>query len=240
MEYRYNAIVLKKREVGETDRLYILYTQEGGKIRVMAKGVRKAEAKLAGQLETLMQGLVIVVKGKGMGKIAGAVAENIFPSIRTDLETLQEVLNAVSFFERLVDLEEPDAELFSLLFRYLALVDGFAEKGDAPRVEITTLAFLFQFLSQLGYRIETGSCAVSGEKLRPGERHFFSPSAGGILSGEHVHAAPQAFPISENAIKLIRVFLGNRLEAIERVSADKKERAEVRQAATRFLQWVSQ
>ncbi|MEK7494901.1 MAG: DNA repair protein RecO [Patescibacteria group bacterium] len=238
MEYRYNAIVLKKREIGETDRLYILYTEEQGKIRVVAKGVRKPEAKLAGQLETLMQGLVIVVKGKGMGKIAGAVAENIFPALRGDLETLQPVLGSIALFERLVDLEEPDPELFSLLARYLLLVEDFAKRNMKEKVEITTLAFLFQFLSHLGYRIETGTCAVSGERLRPGEQHFFSPSAGGILSGEHIHSAPQAFPISENAIKLIRVFLGNRLENIGRLSASARECAEVRQVATRFLQWI--
>src|SRR3989344_412843 len=134
MEYRYNAIILKKREVGETDRIYTLYTEEGGKIRALAKGVRKSEAKLAGQLETLMQGLVIIIRGRGMGKIAGAVSENVFPSIRSDLEILKETLNTVDTFERLVDLEEPDKELFSLLFRYLVLTDTFAKENLPDRV----------------------------------------------------------------------------------------------------------
>ncbi len=58
MEYRYTAIVLGKKEVGETDRLYTFYTREQGKVRVVAKGVRKPEAKLAGQLENLSSVLV--------------------------------------------------------------------------------------------------------------------------------------------------------------------------------------
>ena len=59
-ENRFTAIVLKKKEIGETDRLYTFYTDTIGKVQFVAKGVRNSEAKLAGQLETLMLGLVIV------------------------------------------------------------------------------------------------------------------------------------------------------------------------------------
>ena len=65
MEYRYTAIVLKKREIGETDRLYTFMTREGGKVRAKAVGVRKSEAKLASSLETLMLSDIAIVRGKG-------------------------------------------------------------------------------------------------------------------------------------------------------------------------------
>ncbi len=238
MELRYTAIVLRKKEVGETDRLYTLYTEEQGKVQLVAKGVRKSEAKLAGQLETLMQGLVIVVKGRGTGKIAGAVAEKNFLNLREDIDTLKQVLETAHIFERLVEWDEPDAELFALLAAYLALADDLAKDNMADKVALLTGGFLFQFFAHLGYRIETGACAVSGEKLKSGEQHFFSPSQGGILAGAHSHDMHHAFPVSESAIKLIRIFLGNRLDTLTHIQVAPRELREIQQVATRFFQWI--
>ncbi len=238
MELRYNAIVLKKKEIGETDRLYTLYTFEQGKVQLVGKGVRKPEAKLAGQLETLTQGSIIAVKGRGIGKIAGAVAEDIFPALRGDFDILHRVLGNMSVFERLVGWDEPDPELHQLLSGYLLLADRLALDGKKEKVFLLSEGFLFQFFSHLGYRIETGICAVSGERLRTGERHFFSPSQGGMLSGEHHHNGEHSFPVSENAIKLIRLFLNNRLEALPRVSAEERDLREISQIARHFFRWI--
>ena len=49
--YQTEAIVLKREDIFEADRLYHLYTEEFGKVRVIAGGVRKIKAKLAGHLE---------------------------------------------------------------------------------------------------------------------------------------------------------------------------------------------
>jgi len=238
MEIRYNAIILKKKEVGETARLYTLYTLEQGKVQLVAKGVRKSEAKLAGQLETLMQGLVIAVKGNGMGKIAGAVAEKNFVYLRNDVDILKRVLETVNVFERLVGWDEADAELFNLLAIYLALSDDLAKEKQGEKALLLAEGFLFQLFARLGYAIETGACVVSGEKLRSGERHFFSPSAGGVLAGEHIHNAQNAFPVSESAIKLMRIFLSNKLESLVRVRINEKDFREVRQVGALFFEWI--
>lgn len=238
MELRYNVIVLKKKEVGETDRLYTIYTDTAGKLSLVAKGVRKPEAKLAGQLETLMEGLVIVVKGRGAGKIAGAVAEKSFLHLRQDLDILKRVLGAVSIFERLVGWEEQDKELFQLLENYLELANAFAKEEKTEKVLLLTEGFLFQLYAHLGYEIETGICVVSGEKLSRGERHFFSPSAGGMLRGVHAHRTHGALPVSENVIKLLRLFLTNRLANIGKVQVDDRELKELQQISKRFYQWI--
>jgi DNA repair protein RecO (recombination protein O) len=238
MELRYNAIVLRKKEVGETDRLYTLYTESAGKLQLVAKGVRKPEAKLAGQLETLMQGLVIVVKGRGAGKIAGAVAEKSFLHLRNDLDVLKRVLEAVSIFERLVGWEEKDEVLFGLLGKYLDVTNALAKEHKKEKVLLITEGFLFQLFAHLGYEIETETCVVSGKKLAQGEKHFFSPSAGGMLRYEHAWHAHGALPISESVIKLIRLFLSNKLEVLSKVTVAEADLREARQVATRFFQWI--
>lgn len=238
-ENRFTAIVLKKKEIGETDRLYTFYTDTIGKVQFVAKGVRKSEAKLAGQLETLMLGLVIVAKGRGSGKITGAVAEKNFICIREDLDILKRVLEAVHVFERLVGWEEKDEKLFVLLGEYLTVADDLARENKKEKVFLVTEGFLFQLFSHLGYEIATGACVVSGKRLAAGERHFFSPSAGGIVRSEHAQEIAGALPISESVIKLIRLFLSNPLGSLSKVTVAEKDLREARQVAKIFFQWIA-
>lgn len=238
MEIRYNAIILRKKEVGETDRLYTLYTETAGKVSVMAKGVRKSEAKLAGQLETLMQGLVIVVKGRGAGRIAGAVAENSFLAIRTDGDILQGVLASVNMFDRLVEWDEPDEILFHLLFTYLISVDECMKQEKKEKIILLTTSFLFQVFAHLGYALEMNKCVISGKKLHIGEKHFFSPSAGGVITAISSAPSGDVFPVSENVIKLLRIFLTQKLEMITKVRANDKDVQESFFIAKRFFQWI--
>ncbi len=237
-ENRFSAVVLRKKEVGETDRLYTFFTNTFGKVQLVAKGVRKPEAKLAGQLETLMQGYFIVVKGRGAGKIAGAVAEKSYVSLRQDLVILKRVLEAVSIFERLVGWEEKDEALFVLLTKYLDVIDELAQDHKSEKVLLVTEGFLFQLLAHLGYEIETSICVISGEKLTSGERHFFSPSAGGMLKDSHAHLTHGALPIGESVIKLIRLFLNHKLESLPKITVPEKDLREARQVANRFFQWI--
>ena len=234
MELRLTAIVLRKREIGETDRLYTFYTREMGKVQAKAIGVRKSAAKLASALETLSLSDVTVVRGKGTGRVAGATVEEYFPGIREDFSTLSLALGTIAAFEGIVGLEQPDPTLFSLLYEYLKLLDHVA--GDTERSALLTEAFFVKFLDELGYRIEAESCAISGEALNHGGRCFFSPMAGGIVREEH--AGQGAVSVGENAVKLIRLFLGNHLGSVLKLRAGTVDVAEVGRIRRLFLGYV--
>lgn len=238
MELRCTAIVLKKKEIGETDRLYTLYTREFGKLRVVARGIRKSEARLASQLENGTLADVAIARTRGTGKITGAVAEETFPFLRNDLDILQRILAAMYVFERLVDVEEPDTEVFDLLKTYLVLSDTLAHEGKGEKIILLSEGFLLKLFAHLGYTIETGTCVMSGEKLKAGDRHFFSPDHGGVLAGEHNAFARGSFPVSENTIKLIRVLLYHSLEHCLRVRVDIKDVRGVGSVTTSFARWI--
>jgi len=234
MELRLTAIVLRKREIGETDRLYTFYTREMGKVQAKAIGVRKSQAKLASALETLMLSDVTIVRGRGTGRVAGAVAEEYFSGIRSDFATLSIALGTVAEFDSIVGLEQPDPALFSLLFEYLSLLNHIA--GDEPGAAILTEAFFVKLLDILGYRIEADVCAVSGSALGKGGRCFFSPAAGGIVVEEY--AGQGAVAIGENAVKLVRLFLGNRLGSILKLRVGAADVAEVGRIRKLFLRYI--
>ncbi len=234
MELRLTAIVLRKREIGETDRLYTFYTREMGKVQAKAIGVRKSAAKLASALETLTLSDVTVVRGRGTGRVAGATVEEYFPAIRSDFETLSLALGTVAEFDSIVRLEQADPALFSLLHEYLLLLDHVA--GDKERTTILTEAFFVKLLDELGYRIEADACAVSGGPLHKGNRCYFNPEVGGIVMEEHAGSGSVA--VGENAVKLIRLFLGSRLSSVLKLRAGESDVAEVGRIRKLFFGYV--
>lgn len=238
MDYRYSAIILKKREVGETDRLYTFYTREAGKVQALAKGVRKSEAKLASALETFSEVDLMVVRTRGIGKVAGAVMEESFAALRQDYIHLSNILEVIHVLDGLVDLEEPDEILYQKLQQYLRLGDEWIRAGRSDRVALLSEAFLFQLFAHLGYQLELGTCTLSGTKLAPGKRHILSPSTGGVVSHEHAHGVRDGLAVSENIIKLLRLFATQPLEKFEKLAVSSQDLGELIRFRKLFFQWI--
>jgi DNA repair protein RecO (recombination protein O) len=238
MEYRYNAIVLKKREVGETDRLYIFYTQEAGKLRAVAKGVRKAQAKLAASLETGMAVTITVMRTRGTGKITGAVAERESNVFRDDYEVYAKFLFVLDRLERLVEFDEKDERLYALLAEYLSVGEALLRSGKREQFFFLSECFLIQIYAELGYEIDTSACQVTGEKLVSGRPCFFSPAQGGIIQSDEAQARHNAFLVSEEVIKIIRATLANPLPTLLKLSVDTAHREELKRIGEQFYAWI--
>ncbi len=237
MEYRYTAIVLKKKEVGETDRLYTFYTKEQGKVRAVAKGIRKSGAKLASQLENGTLADVAVARTRGTGKITGALAEEYYPKLRDQLEILHVVLIVLDRFERLVHFDEPDERLYFLLADFLQYAEKSAQDKNRETARLLGAAFLFQSIAHLGYSMEVHVSAVSGKKFLGHERFFFSPAQGGVVLPDECGDIP-ALLIQQNTIKLLRVFQRHSFSALLKIRATTNDVRELERIVKHLFEWV--
>ncbi|MFZ1626570.1 MAG: DNA repair protein RecO [Candidatus Moraniibacteriota bacterium] len=239
MEYRFTGIMLRKREVGETDRFYTFFSREQGKVTAIAKGVRKAEAKLASSLETATLAEIMVARTRGMGKITGAVLEQSYPVLHQSYETIR---GATRFFvdvDRLVEVEEKDEALFVLLKTYLETAEHIALQSEAHhQVRLVTEAAYYQFFALLGYQLTLNECGISHERLREGGRFFVSFNVGGIVSETHVREVRDAQPISENAIKVLRLIVTQPLQHMPKVLLDAKTLEEIAQLRSSYRRWI--
>jgi DNA repair protein RecO (recombination protein O) len=238
MEYKYTGIILGKYDVGETDRIYVIYTLEQGKIRVLAKGVRKMQAKLAGSLENFNLADILVARNKGMGKIKSVIVENNFSNIKNNLEFLEKVFQVVGIFSRLTEDEQKDEQIFSLLLRYLKFINEKSNERDQFLLKMTSQGFLYQFLSLSGYKIEASNCASCRNKITSGE-NFFSASQGGVLCSNCGQGVIEKIRISDSAIKAMRIFSVSKLESLIKLKMKKEEIAEVEKIVNLFYQWIS-
>lgn len=238
MEYRYNAIVLKKREVGETDRLYTFYTEEAGKLRAVAKGVRKAEAKLAASLENGMAVTLSVMRTRGTGKITGAVAETESNIFRQDYDVYARFLSVLDRIEKLVEFDEKDERLYRLLREYLSVGEDILGTDRKDQFFFLSECFLLKAYAELGYEIDTSTCQVTGEKLRSGQPCFFSPAQGGIIQADAPEARHNTFRVSEEAVKIIRAILANPLPSLLKLAVDRAHTDELARIGEQFYAWM--
>ncbi len=236
MEYKYHGIVLGKRDIGEVDRIYTVYTREKGKIRVLGKGVRKPNAKLAGSLETITQGEFFVAKNRGLGKITGAIVTDNFGHIKQELMLLTNVFYVFRIIAQIISEEEEDGEAFSLLENYLAMLDNLGEKTELA--EILTVGLLFKLMDRLGYCLEVNRC-VHCEKKLVLEKNYLSISRGGMLCAGCCERETRKIAISNELIKLIRIFLKNKLENLVKVRIDSRDLQQLKIIIKEVVSWFS-
>lgn len=230
---------MNKRDIAETDRIYVIYTLENGKVKAIAKGVRKPHAKLASSLETLTLSDITIVKNRGMGKIAGSISENVYPDLKRNSETLLEAFRAVALFEKLVDFENRDEDIFKLLCGYLDGVnDASKDQGDLEKSRLLYLGFCVKLLDCLGYRIEASKCVVGGCRLE-GERHFFSPSHGGVVCSNCATEEMRMLAITKNTVKIMRIFFQNGMNSLGKLKVEKKELDVLERVLKNFLAWIN-
>jgi DNA repair protein RecO (recombination protein O) len=237
VNFKYNGIVLNKFDIGETDRLYSIYTLEAGKIRMRAIGVKKPNAKLAGNLETLTQVELFVARGRGRGNITGAIVLNSFLGIKTDVEVLQKVFYAIGIFNRLITEEEKDESIFLLLQNYLEAMDISGGLEKKINIDIVTLGFLVKLLEETGYKIEADKCVNCGERLN-NQKNFFSPERGGIVCENCGTSMIRKTKITPDAVKMLRVFSTNRIGNFVKLRAEKETVNNLKAVINEEINWI--
>lgn len=238
MDYKYTGIILGKKDFGETDRIYTIYTLENGKIRVLAKSVRKANAKLAGFLENFNLAEIFIAKSQGMGKITGSLVINSFPKMRENLEAVGSVFKSVELLNKLIKDENKDQNIFKLLKDYLEIADNLADSRDGLKLETISLGFVFKLLEELGYKIEVVNCMKCGKKIKEGN-NFFDPEQGGTICEKCSLKIKKGVRISNNAIKILRIIFRNNIKLLSKLKADKKDIDNLKIVRQEFLNWIA-
>ena len=113
--YTTQGLVLKKTSVGEADAIFTIYTKDYGKIRAMAQGVKKEEAKLKGHLEPLNLVRLGFVLGKNGERLTGASSLNHWLDTKSNWNKTSAAYRLADWVDRSCLVGEKDEELWNLL-----------------------------------------------------------------------------------------------------------------------------
>lgn len=239
MDLKYTSIILSKRDVAETDRIYNFYTLEEGRVRAMGRGVRKPNAKLAGSLEPLTLAEIHVSKRNGLGNITGAIGIDNFSGLKNNFAAVSQAFRALNHFEKLVNQQERDERIFELLKSYLEALEALDREAKAEyKFGLVTSGFLFKLMENLGYMIQAEKCARCGGAISAGDQNFFSGKRGGLLCPECARTESRKVRCSDSTIKLLRIFLWNPIGNIAKVEVAEKDLRELELIWRELAEWI--
>ena len=200
--YQTEAIVIKKTKLGEADRILTLYTPHLGKIQAVAKGVRRPRSKLAGHLELLTHSLVSLARGRNLDTIIGSQTINSFLPLKSELLLTSYALYVTELVNQFTADQVENYPLFQLL---LETMHRLCQGGDNERL---LRYFELHLLNEVGYRPELQRCVSCHSLLEP-STNSFCPSAGGMLCHNCSPSQPLTYPVSVNALKVLRLLQSN-------------------------------
>lgn len=155
--YTVQGIILKRKNVGEADRLLTVFTREQGKIQIKAKGVRKIASKRASHIEPLNKTSLTIYKGVGTAVLTEASALDHFTDIKTNLEKVGFAYHICELVDGLCPENQENEAIFALVEDMLTKLSYIED--IAPVIH----EFELELLRLLGYYSE-GTYDLRGAK----------------------------------------------------------------------------
>ncbi|MHB9037392.1 MAG: DNA repair protein RecO [Armatimonadota bacterium] len=172
--YTASAIVLRRIDLGEKDRILTIYAREQGKLSAVAKGARRPGSKLGGVSEPFTYARMFLSSGRDLDVLTQAEIRESFPNVKQSMAGIAYAVYLMELVNSFVDQRQPNPELFDTLLSAMYVL----ESGAKP--EITVRYFELQLLTLLGYEPHFEACLRCGKKIKR-EKVAFSPALGGIV-----------------------------------------------------------
>ncbi len=197
--------MLRTYKLGEADRIIILFTRGHGKVRAVAKGVRRTRSKFGSRLEPGCVVSLQLYEGRNLDVITQAETEQLHPNLRTDIDRFARATVLLEIVDQVGQEGEPNPALFKLLAGALGELDRVGNPLVVP-------AFAAKVLALEGVAPMLNACVNCGatERLVTIEIH-----EGGVLC----HQCRRGEPMSEDARQaLMLVFAGRVRQVLETTS----------------------
>lgn len=225
--YRDEAIVLRTHKLGEADRIITLLTRQHGRVRAVAKGVRRTTSRWGSRLEPFTHVDLQLAEGRSLDVITQA--ETITPfhgRLGLDYDRYTAGTVMLETAERLVVEDKEPA-----LQQFLLLVGGLrAMAAGEHRAGQVLDSYLLRSLSVAGYAPSFDHCVRCGEL---GPHRFFSPSSGGVLCS-HCRVPGSATPAPETLLLMSALLTGD-WPAV--AATEPRHRKEASGLVSAYLHW---
>lgn len=211
------AIVLARTDYGEADRIITLLTPRSGKVRLIAKGVRRIKSKLAGGIELFSVADITYIRGRGeVGTLISARLKRHYGTIVQDIDRTMLGYELIRQLHRATE-DEPEPDYFELLEQ----VFGSLNDAMIP-LDLIDLWFKAQLLRLAGHTPNL-QAEPNGNKLDAAKNYEFSFDDSAFMH-------KQAGPYGADAIKFLRLlFSGNQPAALTKIVGSRQLTAQCKQ-----------
>jgi DNA repair protein RecO (recombination protein O) len=180
--------VLGSYKFGEADRVVVLLTENHGKVRAVARGVRKTKSSIGARLEPMSHVDIALRSGRDLDTVA---------EVKLDFDRMNQGLSMLEAVNKLTPDREPVPHIYAVLSRALHALN---ERGSPLMLG----AFYWRLLAIEGHGPQLDVCVRCGEE---GSIASFDVQEGGV----HCSACRSGVPISAAGLSLLRMILGGQM-----------------------------
>lgn len=212
--YSTDAFILKRSDFGEADRLLTLLTPKTGKVKVVAKGVRRTTSRLAGNVELFTVSHLLLASGRDLDIITQAETRERFDHLTDKVWAGTCAYYMSELVDRFLGEEVEHYDIYQLLIDALRFLDGIALSDAREASSLLLRYFELQLLDHLGYRVSLHQCASCGGDLLPQENGY-NAALGGTVCQNCSHHSRRT--ISLNTLKVCRLLQRSTLTSFPKI-----------------------
>jgi DNA repair protein RecO (recombination protein O) len=222
--YRDDCVVLRTHKLGEADRIVTMLTRQHGKVRAVARGVRRTGSKFGARLEPFMVADVQFYEGRSLDTVTQAETISSGAAITADYASYTAASAMVETADKLSEAEAG-------LPQYLLLVGALRSLSRGEHGASLTLdSYLLRALSMAGWAPSFYDCAVTGE---PGPHSAFVVQLGGVVSDS---VAPPGTPrLDAQTVGLLSALLTGDWASAD--ASDQASRSKASGVVSAYTQW---
>ena len=200
--YRTRAVILRRRNYGDADRILTVFTPELGKRLFIAKGARKTTSRKAGHLELFNHANLLVAQARTWDIITESVTVESFLGLRADLDRISRAAYICELVDAFTAEEDENHLLWESLLLCLRELDAGAE-GGAGGGDLLLRWFELNLLTLMGFQPQLFDCLGCGDELRP-VKNYLHLQAGGVYCRDCGQSLQGAEPIAPDTLKILR------------------------------------
>ena len=206
--YTTDAIVLSRFDLGEADRVLTLITPTSGKLKVIAKGIRRPTSRLGGSLEPFAELTVALARGRTFDVVTQVSVGHAWLKLRDSLESTATAWYLAELADRSLEERHAAEPLYLLLRRAYELLDAEMAPSRVARW------YEMHLLDELGQRPEVDRCVECDRVLGADERFRWVPILGGILCARCPGPPHERTGVTLEGLKLLKAYQRLDIEAI--------------------------
>jgi DNA repair protein RecO (recombination protein O) len=242
IRYKTRAVLIKEEARGEGDFLLTFFSQEYGRIEVLARSLRKIKSKLRSSLELFSLVQIEYIQGRHYKTLTDALKIKGYEEIKASPVKLKIAFYIAGTLEKLVHSQEKDNSIWQLLLETLGRLenyqlaprDGYFDFSNESLSEkhwdlkLIYYYFFWSLVEILGYKPELYYCPLCQKKLRPSEL-YFSFQEGGVICQQCFSRLEEkekmdCLKVGPELVKIIRLLVEKKWSLLKRLEIKKKEK----------------
>jgi len=226
--YQTEAIVLRRTDFGEADRLLTVFTPGRGKLRLVAKGARKPSSRKSGHVELFSYGRFLVAVGRELDIVTQAETLEPFLPVREDLLRTTYAYYVAELADAFTAEHDENRPLFDLL------KSVFAWLGSTDDLSLVARYYELHLLALVGYQPQLFICGECKKPLQP-EPNYLSAADGSVFCHKCGYDRVGMTELSVNALKVLRFLQTRDWETCRLLRLSPESQAEIELTMNHYI-----